>query len=113
MEATIKELLDLADALSTEDGENRLITLSSDSDLQHMEIDTADGMVLVQVAGAQILVRGEKVYLEKFARDVECLTVGESPPEGSRLRLHHHYEHYPGHFFLDGNSVPLVLTRID
>jgi hypothetical protein len=63
-------------------------------------------LLLVSIAGSDLIVAGNERSRSLLARNIEILAGSESHPS------HLHLEHYPGHAFLDPDSVPLIVELI-
>ncbi len=60
--------------------------------------------------GATLRIEGSQRTVAIFASNLESLVrQGSEHPIGS-ARVHTHVEYYPGHYFLDERSEPIVIT---
>jgi hypothetical protein len=71
-----------------------------------LEIRVTNSLVCISRCDDQIGIAGSSDLLEILAQNVGFVTTNS----GSN---HLHIEFYPSHFFLDPESIPLVITRLD
>jgi hypothetical protein len=60
--------------------------------------------------GATLRIEGSKRTVGIFASNLDSLVRQDSEHPTGSARVHMHVEYYPGHYFLDARSEPLVIT---
>jgi len=73
--------------------------------LKSLELERSVGKVSVSRSGESVNVSGSADCLALFAHNIEQLAYSESCPD------HLHVEFHPQHFYLNEESVPLVMTK--
>jgi hypothetical protein len=67
--------------------------------------------VRVSQTGDEIFISGARDKLDILAKNIGRLAEGEDAPPLSGGKRHLHIEYYPGHFYVESGSIPLVVTR--
>jgi hypothetical protein len=70
-----------------------------------LKIQVVLGNVRVSRDNDQIVISGSSEKLQKLAKNIESTANNSSS-------THTHIEFFPGHFFLEPDSVPLIITRL-
>jgi len=82
-----------------------------DSVLSRISVKTGGEQPLyIARTGATLRIEGSRRTVEIFASNLESLVRQASERANGSVRAHLHVEYYPGHYFLDERSEPLVIA---
>jgi hypothetical protein len=76
-----------------------------------LKLERGGGNVRVFRHGAEISISGSPEKLLIFARNIGRLAEQENHTRSDPYHDHIHIDYHPGHFYLDEESIPLVVTR--
>jgi hypothetical protein len=79
--------------------------------LTSLRLEPSSGNVCLSLRNNQLIVQGARERLATFADNVEFLSNSAGPVRFGACADHLHIEYYPGHFYLDEKSIPLVVIK--
>ena len=83
-----------------------------DGYLDRIHIETDEGLVLISRQDRMVKIQGSSESLSVLAQSLDSLMKGSLDGSPGPVPYHVHIEHYPGHPYIDGDSIPLILVDI-
>jgi len=71
-----------------------------------LKIEIIGDRIVILLDKNKVIITGSEEMFKKLAQNIEFASENTASK-------HLHVEFYPGHFFLDSKSAPLIITRID